>query len=90
MSVFRVTAALLIVGAVLNGLVLDSSAVIITERNKPPVSGSIEAILDAHGPLDLSLSPVTVDELVHGIRCAGRPTQNPQRLKAGDTGFFRR
>ena len=48
------------------GLVLDSSAVIDAERKKQPVTGFIEAILTVHGPLDLSLSPVTVAELVHG------------------------
>ena len=33
----------------------------------------MEAILAAHGPLDLSLSPVTVAELVHGIFRAQTP-----------------
>jgi tRNA(fMet)-specific endonuclease VapC len=47
------------------GLVLDSSTVIAAERKK--LAGFIEAILAAHGPVDLSLSPVTVAELVHGI-----------------------
>ncbi|HUS05813.1 MAG TPA: PIN domain-containing protein [Bryobacteraceae bacterium] len=49
------------------GLVLDSSAVIAAKRQKQPVTGFIESILAAHGPVDLSLSPVTVAELVHGI-----------------------
>jgi predicted nucleic acid-binding protein len=49
------------------GLVLDASAVIGAERNRQPIPEFIEAILQAHGPLDLSLSPVTVAELVHGI-----------------------
>lgn len=51
----------------LTGLVLDSSAVITAERKKQPIAGFIEAILAAHGPVDLSLSPVSVAELVHGI-----------------------
>jgi len=55
------------------GLVLDSSAVIAAERKKQPVTDFIEAILSAHGPLDLSLSPVTVAELVHGIYRAKTP-----------------
>lgn len=42
------------------GLVLDSSAVIVAERRKQPVTEMMEAILLAHGPLELSLSPVTV------------------------------
>lgn len=46
------------------GLVLDSSAVIVAEREKQPVPAFIETILAAHGPVDLSLSPVTVAELV--------------------------
>lgn len=66
-------------GVGLAGLVLDSSAVIIAERNKQPVSGFIEAILDAHGPLDLSLSPVTVAELVHGIYRARTPEASQRR-----------
>jgi tRNA(fMet)-specific endonuclease VapC len=53
--------------AALLGLVLDSSTAIAVERNRQSVTGFIESILLAHGPLDLSLSPVTVAELVHGI-----------------------
>ncbi len=49
------------------GLVLDSSAVIAAERNKQPIADFIESILNAHGAVDLSLSPITVAELVHGI-----------------------
>jgi predicted nucleic acid-binding protein len=49
------------------GLVLDSSAVISAERNRQTISEFIEAISRRHGPLDLSLSPVTVAELVHGV-----------------------
>ncbi len=47
------------------GLVLDSSAVIAAERKKQPIADFIEALLAAHGPVELSLSPVTVAELVH-------------------------
>ena len=54
------------------GLVLDSSAVISAERKKQPIPKFIEAMLRTHGPLDLSLSPVTVAELV--VRAhAGEP-----------------
>jgi tRNA(fMet)-specific endonuclease VapC len=49
------------------GLVLDSSVVIAAERKKQPIVEFIKTIFNAHGPLDLSLSPVTVAELVHGI-----------------------
>lgn len=61
------------------GLVLDSSAVIDAERKKQPVTGFIEAILAAHGPVDLSLSPVTVAELVHGIYRAKTPESSQRR-----------
>lgn len=57
----------------LTGLVLDSSAVIVAERRKQPVTEFVESILAAHGPVDLSLSPVTVAELVHGIYRARTP-----------------
>ena len=49
------------------GLVPDSSTAISAERRKQSVPDFIESILRAHGPLDLSLSPVTVAEPVPGI-----------------------
>jgi tRNA(fMet)-specific endonuclease VapC len=55
------------------GLVLDSSTAIAAERSKQSVADFIESILRAHGPLDLSLSPVTIAELVHGIFRARTP-----------------
>ena len=55
------------------GLVLDSSAVIAAERKGQPVSAFIGEILLAHGPVEISLSPVTVAELVHGIYRARTP-----------------
>jgi predicted nucleic acid-binding protein len=55
------------------GLVLDSSVVIGAERNKQPIPEFIEAILRKHGPINLSLSPVTVAELVHGVYRAKTP-----------------
>ena len=42
------------------GLVLDSSAVIAAERKRQSVTALIETILAAYGPIELSLSPVTV------------------------------
>jgi tRNA(fMet)-specific endonuclease VapC len=62
------------------GLVLDASAIISAERKKQPVSVFMEAILILHGPLDLSLSPVTVAELVHGIYRA-RTSEESQRRR---------
>ena len=61
------------------GLVLDSSTAIAAERRKLSVPGFIESILHAHGPLDLSLSPVTVAELVHGIFRAQTPAASQVR-----------
>jgi tRNA(fMet)-specific endonuclease VapC len=61
------------------GLVLDSSTVIAAERNRQPVAGFIEAILAAHGPVELSLSAVTVAELVHGIYRAKSPEASQRR-----------
>ena len=49
------------------GLVVDSSAVISAERKKQPIAQFIESIFRAYGSLSLSLSPITVAELVHGI-----------------------
>lgn len=63
----------------LTGLVLDSSAVITAERKRQPVADFIEAILTAHGLVDLSLSPVTVAELVHGIYRAKTPEAAQRR-----------
>jgi tRNA(fMet)-specific endonuclease VapC len=53
--------------APLLGLVLDSSTVIAAERSRQSVAAFIESIFLTHGPTELSLSPVTVSELVHGI-----------------------
>mgnify|MGYP001094566690 CR=1 FL=1 len=61
------------------GLVLDSSTVIAAERRKQPVADFIEGILATHGPVDLSLSPVTVAELVHGIYRAKTPEASRRR-----------
>jgi hypothetical protein len=55
------------------GLVLDSSTVIAAERRQESIADFVESILRAHGPLDLSLSPVSVAELVHGIFRAQTP-----------------
>jgi hypothetical protein len=55
------------------GLVIDA------ERKKQPVADFIEAILAARGAVDLSLSPITVDELVHGIYRARTPEASRRR-----------
>jgi predicted nucleic acid-binding protein len=61
------------------GLVLDSSAVIAAERRKESITDFVESILRAHGPLDLSLSPVSVAELVHGVFRARTPAASQRR-----------
>jgi predicted nucleic acid-binding protein len=61
------------------GLVLDSSAVIAAERRKESIPDFIESILRSYGPLDLSLSPVSVAELVHGIFRAQTPAASRRR-----------
>ena len=61
------------------GLVLDSSAVIAAERKRQSVTALIETILAAYGPIELSLSPVTIAELVHGIYRAKTPEMAKRR-----------
>jgi len=59
--------------------VLDSSTVIAAERRKESITDFVDSILRAHGPLDLSLSPVSVAELVHGIFRARTPAASQRR-----------
>ncbi len=61
------------------GLVLDSSIVIAAERNKLEFADFINEIFQAHGAVDLSLSPITVAELVHGIFRAKTPEASGRR-----------
>ena len=61
------------------GIVLDSSAVIAAERNKLEVADFIDQIFRAHGSGELSLSSVTVAELVHGIFRARNPEASARR-----------
>jgi predicted nucleic acid-binding protein len=49
------------------GVVLDSSVVITAERGSLAVPALVELIQATHGEIEVSLSPVTVAELVHGI-----------------------
>jgi predicted nucleic acid-binding protein len=61
------------------GVVLDSSIVITAERKSLPVPQLIEAIQSAYGEIEVSLSPVTVAELVHGIYRARTPEGSHRR-----------
>jgi tRNA(fMet)-specific endonuclease VapC len=58
---------------------VDSSTVITAERKKLTVLQLIEGIQSAHGEVELSLSPVTVAELVHGIYRAKTPDASARR-----------
>ena len=61
------------------GVVLDSSMVITAERKSLPVPQLVEAIQTTYGEIELSLSPVTVAELVHGIYRAKTPAVSERR-----------
>ena len=61
------------------GVVLDSSVVITAERRSLPVPQLIETICKAYGEVEVSLSPVTVAELVHGIYRARTPDASQRR-----------
>lgn len=61
------------------GVVLDSSIVITAERKCLPVPSLVEAIQAAYGEIEVSLSLITVAELVHGIYRARTPEAGQRR-----------
>jgi predicted nucleic acid-binding protein len=61
------------------GVVLDSSVVITAERRGLTVPKLIELIQECCGDIKLSMSPVTVAELVHGIYRARTPEVSRRR-----------
>jgi len=61
------------------GVVLDSTIVITAERKGLAVPKLVENILNTHGRLEVSLSPITVAELVHGIYRAKAPETTERR-----------
>src|SRR5919108_728265 len=61
------------------GVVLDSSIVITAERKSLSVRRLVEAIEAAVGDAEVSLSPVSVAELVHGIYRAKTPEASARR-----------
>lgn len=61
------------------GVVLDASIVITAERKSLPVPQLVKAIQAACGEIELSLSPVTVAELVHGSYRARTPEVSHRR-----------
>jgi predicted nucleic acid-binding protein len=61
------------------GVVLDSSIVITAERRSLRVLNLVESIQTTYGEIEVSLSPVTVAELVHGIYRARTPEASQRR-----------
>ncbi len=61
------------------GVVLDSSVVVTAERKSLPVPQLVEAIQTTCGEIEVSLSPITVAELVHGIYRARTPQAGQRR-----------
>lgn len=58
---------------------LHSIVVITAERKGHPVAQLVEAIQTAYGEVEVSLSPITVAELVHGIYRARTPDGSQRR-----------
>ena len=61
------------------GVVLDSTVVITAERKSLSVPQLIETIHDRFGDIEVSLSAITVAELVHGIYRATTPEAGERR-----------
>jgi len=59
--------------------VLDSTIVITAERRSLPVAELVQAIQSGFGEIEVSLSPITVAELVHGIYRARTPEASERR-----------
>ncbi len=72
------------------GIVLDSSIVITAERRSLPVPQLVDAIQAAYGEIEVSLSPVTVAELVHGIYRAKTPEASQRRETIAKEGIAAR
>jgi tRNA(fMet)-specific endonuclease VapC len=69
------------------GLVLDSSVLILAEREAKPVSGLLEALKEQHGENEIVLSSITVIELEHGLHRAQTLEQARNRRNYLDTIF---
>src|SRR5713101_2800395 len=61
------------------GVVFDSTVVITAERRNLAVPQLVETIQSAIGEIEVSLSPITVAELVHGIYRARTPEASQRR-----------
>jgi predicted nucleic acid-binding protein len=62
------------------GIVLDSSVIITAERKAHSVRQILEQVHASQGEIEISLSVVTIAELVHGAYRAKTPEQQQQRL----------
>jgi tRNA(fMet)-specific endonuclease VapC len=69
------------------GLVLDSSVLIVAEREARPVSSLLEALQQQHGENEIVLSSITVVELEHGLHRAQTAEQAQKRRDDLDTVF---
>jgi predicted nucleic acid-binding protein len=67
------------------GLVLDSSVLILAEREAKPVSGLLESLKEQHGENEIVLSSITV--LEHGLHRAQTLEQARNRRNYLDTIF---
>ncbi len=69
------------------GLVLDSSVLIVAEREAKPVSGLLTALKQQHGENEIVLASITVVQLEHGLHRAQTPEQAHQRRNYLDEVF---
>ena len=65
------------------GLVLDSSVLIVAEREAKPVSSLLAELHQGHGENEIVLSSITVVELEHGLHRAQTPEQTQKRRDSG-------
>ena len=61
------------------GIVLDSSVVIVAEREAKPVSSLLTSLEKQHGENEIVLSSITVVELEHGLHRAQTAEQAQKR-----------
>lgn len=69
------------------GLVLDSSVLIIAEREARPVSSLLAGLQQQHGENEIVLSAITVVDLEHGLHRAQTAEQTQKRRDCLDTVF---
>ena len=69
------------------GLVLDSSVLVSSERQRLPVSELLDRLQQQHRATEIVLSAISVVELEHGVYRAQSPQQASQRRNYLDTVF---